>query len=30
MRLVKNTVNFDAPDVNHLYFGDERGAPGSI
>ncbi|HTX13428.1 MAG TPA: VOC family protein [Solirubrobacteraceae bacterium] len=30
MRLVKKTVNFDAPDVYHLYFGDERGAPGSI
>jgi glyoxalase family protein len=30
MRLVKKTVNFDAPDVYHLYYGDERGAPGSI
>ena len=30
MRFVKKTVNFDAPDVYHLYFGDERGAPGSI
>jgi hypothetical protein len=20
--------NFDAPDVYHLYYGDERGAPG--
>jgi glyoxalase family protein len=30
LRLVKKTVNFDAPDVYHLYFGDERGAPGSI
>ncbi|MGH2872169.1 MAG: VOC family protein [Solirubrobacteraceae bacterium] len=30
LRLVKQTVNFDAPDVYHLYFGDERGAPGSI
>ena len=29
-RLIKKTVNFDAPDVYHLYFGDERGAPGSI
>src|ERR1700753_4380350 len=29
-RLVKKTVNFDAPDVYHLYYGDERGAPGSI
>jgi glyoxalase family protein len=30
LRLVKKTVNFDAPDVYHLYFGDEVGAPGSI
>jgi glyoxalase family protein len=30
LRLVKKTVNFDAPDVYHLYFGDETGAPGSI
>src|SRR5262249_44643527 len=30
MRLVKKTVNFDAPDVYHLYYGDEQGAPGSI
>ena len=30
LRFVKKTVNFDAPDAYHLYFGDERGAPGSI
>jgi glyoxalase family protein len=30
LRLVKKTVNFDQPDVYHLYFGDEGGAPGSI
>jgi glyoxalase family protein len=30
LRLVKKTVNFDAPDVYHLYYGDEGGAPGSI
>jgi glyoxalase family protein len=30
LRMVKKTVNFDAPDVYHLYFGDERGTPGSI
>jgi len=30
LRLVKKTVNFDAPDVYHLYYGDERGSPGSI
>jgi glyoxalase family protein len=29
-RLVKKTVNFDAPDVYHLYYGDEHGTPGSI
>jgi glyoxalase family protein len=30
LRLVKKTVNFDAPDVYHLYYGDETGTPGSI
>ncbi len=30
LRMVKKTVNFDAPDVYHLYFGDGSGAPGSI
>ncbi len=30
LRLVKKTVNFDQPDAYHLYFGDERGTPGSI
>jgi glyoxalase family protein len=30
LRFVKKTVNFDQPDAYHLYFGDERGAPGSI
>lgn len=30
LRLVKKTVNFDAPDVYHFYYGDETGAPGSI
>src|SRR5512138_2934979 len=29
-RLVKRTVNFDAPDAYHLYFGDEIGTPGSV
>ena len=28
--MVKKTVNFDAPDAYHLYFGDEQGSPGSI
>lgn len=30
LRLVKKTVNFDQPDVYHLYYGDESGTPGSI
>jgi len=30
LRLVKKTVNFDSPDVYHLYYGGERGSPGSI
>ena len=30
LRLVKQTVNFDAPDTYHLYYGDEIGRPGSI
>ena len=30
LRMVKKTVNFDEPSVYHLYFGDERGTPGSI
>jgi glyoxalase family protein len=30
LRLVKKTVNFDAPEAYHLYFGDERGSAGSI
>jgi glyoxalase family protein len=30
LRLVKKTVNFDAPDFYHLYFGDELGHPGSV
>lgn len=30
LRLVKKTVNFDAPDVYHFYYGDEVGNPGSI
>jgi glyoxalase family protein len=29
-RLVKKTVNFDAPDTYHLYYGDDVGAPGTI
>ena len=30
LRMVKKTVNFDAPEAYHLYFGDELGSPGSI
>lgn len=30
LRLVKKTVNFDAPEVYHLYYGDETGSPGTI
>lgn len=29
LRLVKKTVNFDAPEVYHLYFGNEIGSPGT-
>ncbi|HLT57250.1 MAG TPA: ring-cleaving dioxygenase [Limnochordales bacterium] len=29
LRLVKVTVNFDAPDIYHFYFGDETGKPGT-
>ena len=30
LRRVKKTVNFDAPDVYHLYYGDEVGTPGTV
>ncbi|HRO47506.1 ring-cleaving dioxygenase [Agriterribacter sp.] len=30
LRLVKRTVNFDAPEVYHFYYGDAAGNPGSI
>src|SRR5215470_19230809 len=30
LRMVKKTVNFDAPEAYHLYFGDEQGSPGTI
>lgn len=29
LRLVKKTINFDAPEVYHLYFGNEQGSPGT-
>jgi len=30
LRRVKKTVNFDAPDVYHLYYGDAQGSPGTV
>jgi glyoxalase family protein len=30
LRLIKKTVNFDNHNVYHLYYGDERGTPGTI
>lgn len=30
LRLVKKTINFDAPNVYHLYYGNESGDPGTI
>ncbi|MGO4273518.1 VOC family protein, partial [Paenibacillus sp. TAF58] len=30
LRLVKKTINFDAPEVYHLYFGNGEGSPGTI
>jgi glyoxalase family protein len=30
LRLIKKTINFDAPEVYHLYYGDESGTPGTI
>lgn len=30
LRRIKKTVNFDAPDVYHLYYGDEAGTPGTV
>lgn len=30
LRRVKKTVNFDAPDVYHLYYADAVGTPGSV
>jgi glyoxalase family protein len=29
-KLIKKTVNFDAPDTYHLYYGDAAGRPGSV
>ncbi|ALE76628.1 diguanylate cyclase [Pseudonocardia sp. EC080625-04] len=30
LRLVKRTVNFDAPQVHHLYYGDGAGRPSTL
>jgi glyoxalase family protein len=30
LRLVKKTVNFDAPEIYHFYYGNEKGSPGTI
>lgn len=30
LRRVKKTVNFDAPEVYHLYYGDAQGTPGTV
>jgi hypothetical protein len=30
MGLVKRTVNYDDPSSYHLYFGDDRGTPGTL
>ncbi|MEQ3550889.1 ring-cleaving dioxygenase [Pseudonocardia nematodicida] len=30
LRLVKRTVNFDAPEVYHLYYGDAAGSPATL
>jgi glyoxalase family protein len=30
LRLVKKTVNFDDPYTYHLYYGDQKGSPGTI
>lgn len=30
LRLIKRTINFDRPEVYHLYFGNESGEPGTV
>jgi glyoxalase family protein len=30
LRFVKKTVNFDAPEIYHLYYGNKAGDPGTI
>lgn len=30
LRMVKKTINYDAPEIYHLYYGNENGSPGTI
>jgi len=30
LRMIKKTVNFDAPDTYHFYYGDLNGLPGTV
>ncbi|TVR81664.1 MAG: ring-cleaving dioxygenase [Chitinophagaceae bacterium] len=30
LRMIKKTINFDAPDIYHLYFANEQGLPGTV
>jgi glyoxalase family protein len=30
LKLIKKTINFDSPDVYHLYYGDAEGNPGTV
>ncbi|PIC62845.1 ring-cleaving dioxygenase [Sporosarcina sp. P13] len=30
LRLIKKTINFERPEVYHLYFGNESGEPGTV
>jgi glyoxalase family protein len=30
LRFVKKTINFDAPEIYHFYYGNEEGSPGTI
>ena len=30
LRMIKKTVNFDAPDTYHFYYGDQTGSPGTV
>jgi glyoxalase family protein len=30
LRLIKKTINFDRPEVYHLYFGNDTGHPGTV